>query len=229
MKKIYAASFVFSILLSVITVGCGGMENDVSQRTRQEENPVQTEEEISIEIIDKKMDIKGLYISVPQILGDTNTVQNFNKIIIKKIEEYIDEGSSVSEYHYTVQCNDGRYVSIIIEIMRNLGTSPYPGSQAYAINLDVKEKKLLDNDDLVPNPKKLCEDIKNGKYILLPEDEIPKNVAYPSGYIENKEIDEIEKMYMNKELEIFISSKSLGFIVVMPHAMGDYAIFERVD
>lgn len=48
MKKIYAVSLVFSILLSVITVGCGGMENNVSQRTQTEET-VQTEEVVQTE------------------------------------------------------------------------------------------------------------------------------------------------------------------------------------
>lgn len=208
--------FVFGLIYYLIN-------NAARENTRIEE-----EGKIGIEIIDRRMDIKGHHISVPQILGDTNTVQNFNKIIIKKIERYIDKESSLYDFKYNIKCNDGRYVSIIIEMIQYKEALPHPGKQAHAINLDLKEKKLLDNNDLVPNQKKLCEDIKNDRYILLPENEIPNNVAYPSGYIENKKIDEIEEMYINKELEMFISSKSLGFIAIVPYAMGNYAIFERV-
>ena len=34
-------------------------------------------------------------------------------------------------------------------------------------------------------------------------------------------------MYNDGELEIYISEKSLGFIVTLPYAYGSYAIFER--
>lgn len=82
--------FVFGLIYYLIN-------NAARENTRIEE-----EGKIGIEIIDRRMDIKGHHISVPQILGDTNTVQNFNKIIIKKIERYIDKESSLYDFKYNI-------------------------------------------------------------------------------------------------------------------------------
>lgn len=217
--------FSYFFVLSIFVFGliCYLINN-----ATRENNKIKEERYAGIEIIDKRMDIKGHNILVPQISGDKNTVQYLNKMIIKKIEWYIDKESSLYDFGYIVKYNNGRYVSIIIEMTQYKKTLPHPGKQAHAINLDFKKKKLLDNNDLVPNQKQFCEDIKCGRYTLLSENEIPNNVAYPSGYIENKKIDEIEEMYNNKELEIFIANRSLGFVAIVPYAIGNYAIFERV-
>lgn len=206
--------FVFGLIYYLIA-------NVANKNTR-----IKEEENDGIEIIDKRMDIKGHDISVPQISGNKDIVQNCNKKIIEKIEWYIDKKSSIYDFRYHVKYNDGRYVSIILEMTQYKKGLPHPGKQAHAINLDFKEEKILDNDDLVSNQKQFCQDIKDGRYMLLSENEIPNNIAYSSDYIENKEIGEIEDMYNNKEFEIFISNQSLGFIAMVPYAIGNYAIFE---
>lgn len=190
--------------------------------TRKENN----EDEDIIEIIDKKMTINGHDILVPQILGDKNDIQSLNKILIKEIECYIDKESNLYDFNYIIKHNDGNYVSLIIEILQNKKTLPHPGKQAHAINIDIRGKKLLQNNDLVEEKKDFCEDIKNGRYKLSNVNEIPNNVAYPSGYIEKKTLDEIEEMYDNRLIEVFISNRSLGFIVRLPYAIGSYAILE---
>lgn len=194
-------------------------------------NPIQNndEKDNNIEITEQDMDINGHSVSAPLIAGDQNSVQYINDMIIENIKSYIDEESNLYEFRYVVEHNDGRYISIIIETMRYRKPAPYPVSQAHAINIDLKEKTMLYNDNLVSDKKAFCEDIKNGRYALLSEDEIPNNIAYPAGYIENMELEEIEEMFENEQIEIFISNQSLGFIVMLPHAMGSYAVFERTE
>lgn len=64
--------FVFGLIYYLIN-------NVANKNTR-----IKEEENIGIEIIDKRMDINGHDISVPQILGDKDIVQNLNKTIIEK-------------------------------------------------------------------------------------------------------------------------------------------------
>ncbi len=220
MKK----NIVFFCVLSIFVFGL--IYHLISNATKDNDS-IKEEENIGIEIIDKNMDIKGHDILVPQISGDNDTVQYLNKKIIEKIECHIDRKSSLYNYHYIVKYNDGRYVSIIIEMEQYNKTLPHPAKRADAINIDYKKKKFLDNNDLMPNVKQFCEDVKGGRYKLLSENEIPNNVAYLSGYIENKKKTEIKEMYDSTEIEIFISNQSLGFILTEPYAMGGYAIFEK--
>ena len=176
---------IVTILLTammVLSLAACSSRKEPAQNSSNTEPP-----QNAIEIIDKKMEMKGKSVSVPQVTGrDEKDLKIINQKIFEKIEEHIDRKSNLYDFNYIVKHNDGRYVSIIIVMLQYKRTMPHPGAQAYAINLDIKEKTILDNNALLLNVKEFCQDIKYGKYILLPENEIPNNIAYPSGYIENK-------------------------------------------
>lgn len=219
MKKI----FIFFMLIMLVFVGiyCFNCYYGVHKYVKMNKKG-----DVRIEIINKKEKINGhKNISVPQIKGDNNTVQNINKMILEKIEMYIDKASNLYDFHYSVMHNDGRYVSIIIEMMQYRESLPHPGKQAHAINIDFRDGKIIDNKDLVSDKSSFFEDIKNGKYMLLTS--ISNNVSYSSDYIKNKTIEEIEEMFNNNSLELFMSNESIGFIATLPYAIGNYAIFEK--
>jgi hypothetical protein len=183
---------------------------------------IDKKEDIDTVIIEQKMNINGHSISIPQISGH----KLINKMIIKKIKSYIDKESSSFDFSYAVKHNDRRYISIIIEMVQYKESLPHPGKQAHAINIDLMKNKMLDNNDLVSDKETFFEDIKCGKYVLLSKEEIPNNVSDSSGYVQEKTTDEIKEMFNNGALELYMSNQFLGFIAIVPYAMGNYAIFE---
>ncbi len=177
----------------------------------------------AIQMTDKTTNIKGNCVVIPQLTGNTSDIKDINESIRTKIESFIDCKSTLDDFGYTITRNDENYISIIIELLQYKEGLPHPGKQAHAINIDVKKGELLNNTHIIDDVNDFYDDIKNGKYIL--SSEINNNISYSSKYLNSQNRNELIEMFSDNGIEVFYTNHSLGFIIIVPYAIGNYAIF----
>lgn len=223
---------IISVILIMMCIILSACSNDREEKINDEISDAgashsKTEERI-IQEDNLKLDSRTyregkIDIKYPQIiqLSNESLQESINDKISKQALRLVnevqnDEKVTVLEIEYDVKRYDNKLLSILFKGYINSEGAPYPLVLAYTLNISMDSGEELELNDYFEIDQRYVEQYhKNKLNILKPF----QNEAF-----EGLSDEEILTMFRNAEL--YLTKDSLGLIVFVPHAVGDYAELE---
>lgn len=198
---------------------------------RPSHSPAKEEDEQFV-IIDVEKSIGNFQLTVPQIDGDSDKINAINALILSKIENMLlpDEENGVIDYFtYKIQLLDSEILSVLFEFCYYNKTQPYPADRAFTLNVDLREEKELDTNNLIADQKALCQYIQSGeaeKDFVEGEkgNGAGKPYLFDKSYLKRCTISDISDNL--EEADFYFTSEKIGIVYFVPHAVGDYFLLE---
>lgn len=197
-------------------------ENDLSSN----EKKYSIEEDNNYSINNEKILINGFSLEVPQIVysSDKGKQRALNEILIDNIEEYFNntglsaEGS-INNFEYSIETRSKTKLSILFTYDYYDGKAAHPFISAFAVNLDLEKKKIINLDDY-KNRIKLFNQ-KAFSHVTKRKTSLKND----GGVLEDKSIDELLDDMDNNSF--YLINNKLGIIFEVPYACGGYSIYEE--
>ncbi len=225
-KKIIS---VILIMLCTILTSCS---DDIERKINDEISDVGANhsklEERTIKDDNMRLDSKiysegKVDIIYPQIiqLPNESLKESINEKISKQAlrrvnEVQNDEKVTTLEIAYDIKRYDNKLLSVLFEGYINSEGAPYPLALAYTLNISMDSGEELELNDYFQINETYVEQYHQNKLNVLK--------SFQSEAFEGLSDEEILTMFRNAEL--YLTKDSLGLVVFVPHAVGDYAELE---
>lgn len=219
---------VFILIVLVICVGLiiaylsRNKENDLS--SKEEQYSIEKDDNYSIK--NQKISINGFLLEMPQIVysSDKSKQRALNEILIDNVEEYFNniglstEGS-INNFEYSVETKSKTKLSILFTYDYYDGKAAHPFISAFAVNLDLEKKKIIDWDSY-KNRIKLFEQ-KAFSHVTKRKTSLKND----GGVLEDKSIDELLDDMDNNSF--YFTNNKIGITFEVPYVCGGYSIYEE--
>lgn len=219
-KKYYK---IIAILLFVIIL-IGSLITFTARKEEEKKEEKKTKDYTVTSVVER---INSFDVTIPHVEGpDTETEEYLNKTIRKRIinivKEFNSEGT-IYYFEYSIENKTEEILSILIQYDYMAKGAAHPYVNAFAINIDIKNKKIITIDKVI-NRHQVEFAVKNN-YL--------KKVNKNGHGIEGKgTLEEEETIELFDEIgnnKFYISDGKVGLIYDLIYARGSYEILETED
>ena len=133
---------------------------------------------------------------------------------------YEDQDKLNMNVKYKIKRKNKKLISVVFEGTGYVEGAAYANNHLYSVNVNLKEKSFLKLSDFVDVNKELAEKLKKG---TVPEDQAEAFNTLTAEDILNKlsVYDEVDKVQPDQSYS-YLTEDSLGVILTVEHALGDY-------
>ena len=180
------------------------------------------------EVVDHVLAITDEFsLKVPMLKArDASDYMMTSEIIRNKIYDelsvYFTDGAEVTldNYSYEATLTRDQFVSIIFSGNIFVEGAAHPSNLFITLNIDMLKEKEVKLDDFIDNQDEFIKLLKSDKAIFRGVEEAEKYVK--------KELskDELKAELFENNKNVYFTEKGIAVVIEVPHAIGDYAIFE---
>jgi len=213
--------YLLLILIALITVSC-----ETKTLTDSDDNLISHNEVQSNHYVKDDIDI-----SYPFFARGGSINELIKEEALKIMELFDGVRQYMLDIHYEVTYFNSKTINIkYYGEFYNEGT--YPSSVFYTTNIDLESRKKIKLADSIVIDSEFIDTFRNGKLVSIDDIELEKEIrSYLSNFTNEQLIQHFSKadtMDSSNRLNVYsyLGESTLGISVGVPHALGDYAIFE---
>lgn len=219
MKRKRHIILIFIVLIVCVGLGIVHLNKNKTGDVDYKDNEYSVDNE--------KISIDGFILEMPRItyVKDKSKQQEINEILISNVKEYFSKkglsssNGEISMFEYSIETKDDTKLSVLFTFQYYDESIAHPFISAFAINLDLEEKEIINLDDFKDRIKLF--DKSTFKHVTKRE----KSLKNDGGILENRSIEELLQD-MDDNSFYFMDNK-IGIIFEVPYACGGYSIYEE--
>lgn len=215
----------YIILIFIVLIVCVGLK--IVHLSENKKGDVDFKDnEYSVD--NEKISIDGFTLEMPRItyLKDKSKQQVINEILINNVKEYFSKkglsssNGEISMFEYSIETKNDTKLSVLFTYQYYDESIAHPFISAFAINLDLEAKEIINLDDFKDRIKLF--DKSTFSHVTKRETSLKND----GRILENKSIEELLQD-MDDNSFYFIDNK-IGIIFEVPYACGGYSIYEEI-
>lgn len=222
-RKYY--KIVFFALAAILMIG--SVATFTACKTEQNDKTEQKSKTDEYVVVDFVTDVNGYNITIPQVDKlDAETKDYINETINSRIEDKVKElyeEGSFYYFEYSIESKTEELLSILIQYDYMGEKAAHPFVNAFAINIDIKNKTEIYKEDVI-NYEKIRYALKNNYLKKV----VKNNHGIEGDSVLNNE-DILDAFSDVENDQFYISSDKVGLIFELTYAQGNYEIFETED
>ena len=121
-----------------------------------------------------------------------------------------------------MECQEDSKLSVLFQYDYYIDGMAHPVVNAFAVNIDISNVKVIVLSDIIQNKKNIVEWLKEGKLKSVVKNN--HSIMDDGGYLKEKSNDEL--LTEMDDSSFYITDNGIGFIFNTTYAVGSYMIYE---